>query len=339
MGHDASAVTVERGRYPDTVTPWEEPAWREAALHWAGRGLAAHGLTTGRRLTVRLRPWSVLVRMTADGEPDVWFKANPAASAFEAGLTEALAGWVPGHVLHPLAVDDARGWSLLPHGGTLFRDALRQGSAGGGRVWEEPLRQYASMQRALAARAGELVRLGVPDARPAALPLVFDRLVEGNATLDPATRTELRAQRPRLTDWCDELAASGIPDSLDHNDLHDGQFFAPGPGRFTFFDWGDAAVSHPFSSLLVPLSTAAEQFGPQVLPRLRDAYLDPWTETGLTPAELRRAASLARHLGAVGRACSWGRLFPGAGDGTTAMGDAESARWLRELFAREPDGL
>ncbi len=339
MGHDASAVTVERGRYPDTVTPWEEPVWREAFLRWAERGLTAHGLTTARRLTVRLRPWSVLVRMAADGEPDVWLKANPAASAFEAGLTRALAGWVPGHVLNPLAVDADRGWSLLPDGGTLFRDALRHDSAGGGRAWEEALRQYASMQRVLAPHAGELVRLGVPDARPAALPLTFDRLVEENATLDPATRTALRAQRPRLTDWCDELAASGIPDSLDHNDLHDGQFFAPGPGRFTFFDWGDAAVSHPFCSLLVPLSTAAEQYGPQVLPGLRDAYLDPWTDTGLTSAGLRRVASLAGRLGAVGRACSWGRLFPGAGDGLTATGGAESARWLRELFTQEPDGL
>ncbi|MCX4771861.1 aminoglycoside phosphotransferase family protein [Streptomyces sp. NBC_01260] len=332
MRDDASAVTVERGRYPDAVTPWQDPAWREAALAWAERTLAAHGLRTTRRLAVRLRPWSVLVRMTAEGEPDVWFKANPAAAAFEAGLAEALARWVPGHVLEPLAVDAARGWSLLPHGGTLFRDTLRQDPADE-RAWEEPLRQYAAMQRALGPRAGEMGQLGVPDARMAVLPATFDRLVEENATLDPATRTALRELRPRFNGWCDELAATGIPDSLDHADLHDGQFFAPGPGRFTFFDWGDAALSHPFCSLLVPLRTAAERHGPQVLPKLRDAYLDPWTDTGLTPAELRRAVSLAWRLAAVGRACSWGRLFPGAGEAPATTGDAESARWLRELFA------
>ncbi|MEU8700487.1 phosphotransferase [Streptomyces sp. NPDC048680] len=335
MRHEASAADVERGQYPDAVTPWEDPAWREAALAWAEHGLAARGLRTARRLTVRLRPWSVLVRMTAEGEPDVWFKAGPdagAGGAFEAGLAEALARWVPGHVLEPLAVDAARGWSLLPHGGTLFRDALRQDSAGG-RAWEEPLRQYAAMQRALGPRAGEMGRLGVPDARTAVLPGTFDRLVEENAALDPATRTALRALRPRVQEWCDELAATGIPDSLDHCDLHDGQFFAPVPGRFTFFDWGDATVSHPFCSLLVPLRTAADQYGPQVLPGLRDAYLDPWTDTGLTSAELRRAVSLACRLGAVGRASSWGRLFPGAGEGQATRGDAASARWLRELLA------
>ncbi|MEV7401549.1 aminoglycoside phosphotransferase family protein [Streptomyces sp. NPDC091267] len=328
----ASVASVDRGQYPDTRTPWEDPDWREAALTWAVRGLAAHGLRTTRRLAVRLRPWSVLVRMSAEDEPDAWFKANPAASAFEAGLTEALARWVPGHALHPLAVDAARGWSLLPPGGALFRDVLRHDSADG-RAWEEPLRQYAAMQRALGPRTQEMRQLGVPDARMAVLPAIFDRLVDGNTALDPATRTALRALRPRLKDWCDELAATGIPDSLDHADLHDGQFFAPRPGRFTFFDWGDAAVSHPFCSLLVPLRTAADRYGTPVLPRLRDAYLEPWTDTGLTAAGLRRAVSLAWRLGAVGRACSWGRLFPGAGEGPAAAGDAAGARWLAELFA------
>lgn len=334
MQRDASVVAVDRGRYPDAVTPWEDPAWQEAALGWAERGLAAHGLHTARRLTVRLRPWSVLVRMSAEDEPDVWFKATPDAAAFEAGLTEALARWVPGHVLNPLAVDAAHGWSLLPHGGTLFRDALRDASVSADeRAWEEPLRQYAAMQRALAPRIEDMRQLGVPDARMAVLPDTFDRLVEENTALDPATRTALRELRPRLKDWCDALAATGIPDSLDHSDLHDGQFFAPGPGRFTFFDWGDAALSHPFCSLLVPLRTAAERHGPQVLPRLRDAYLEPWTDTGLAAADLRRAVSLAWRLGAVGRACSWARLFPGAGEEPAALGDAEGARWLRELFA------
>ncbi|MFD0022142.1 aminoglycoside phosphotransferase family protein [Streptomyces sp. NPDC058382] len=341
MQRDASIVSVDRGRYPDAVTPWEAPERRDAALAWAERGLAAHGLRTARRLTVRLRPWSVLVRMSADGERDVWFKATPPAAAFEAGLTEALARWTPGHVLKPLAVDATRGWSLLPDGGRLFRDALRDGPDGPW-AWEEPLRQYAAMQRALVPRTDEMAQLGVPDARMAVLPGVFDRLVEENTALDPATRASLRELRPRLKGWCDALAATGIPDSLDHADLHDGQFFtagaatAAGPGRFTFFDWGDAAISHPFCSLLVPLRTAADRYGPQVLPRLRDAYLEAWTDTGLPSAELRRAATLARRLGAVGRACSWARLFPDAGDGLTAVGDAEGARWLRELLT-EPE--
>ncbi|MFD5782071.1 hypothetical protein [Streptomyces sp. NPDC126933] len=79
--------------------------------------------------------------------------------------------------------------------------------------------------------------------------------------------------------------------------------------------------------------SARERYGPEVLSRLRDAYLEPWTGDGRTTAELRRAVGLAWRLGAIGRACSWGRLFPGASDDA---GGAESARWLRELFTEPP---
>ncbi|WP_208298566.1 phosphotransferase [Streptomyces liangshanensis] len=333
MQGDASVV--DRGRYPDAVTPWERKAWRDAALGWAERGLAAHGLRETGRRAVRLRPWSVLVRMNVGEQGAVWFKANPPAGAFEAGLTEALARWVPEHVLKPVAVDADRGWTLLPDGGPLFRDVLDR-EAAGPRDWEDLLRQYADMQRALEPYAAEMASLGVPRAPVTALPEIFDRLVGGNTVLRSGDREALRASRPRLVDWCAELAGMGIADSLDHSDLHDGQLFAPRQGRFTFFDWGDATVSHPFCSFLVPALRAAEQYGPEVLPRLRDSYLEPWTRDGLTTAELRRAVGLAWRLGAVGRACSWGRLFPEAAGGANAAGQAESAGWLRQLFTEPP---
>ncbi|GGV75012.1 phosphotransferase [Streptomyces gelaticus] len=321
------------------MTPWAQEDWRAEALGWAERGLAAHGLRETGPRKVRLRPWSVLVRMSVAGGDAVWFKANPPASAFEAGLTEALACWVPAYVLRPLAVDAARGWSLLPDGGTLFRDALDSAAARSAvdpRAWEEPLRQYAGMQRALAPYADEIERLGVPGARTAALPETFDRIVAENTALEPADRRALAELRPRLVEWCEELAGVGVADTLDHSDLHDGQLFAPEPGRFTFFDWGDAVVSHPFCSFLVPARAARERFGPEAPARLRDAYLEPWTDDGRTTAELRRALSRAWRLGAIGRACSWGRLFPGASIGGGRAGNAEGARWLLELFAEPP---
>ncbi|WP_327371768.1 phosphotransferase [Streptomyces sp. NBC_01217] len=332
---------VDRGQYPDAVTPWEDEAWREEALGWAERGLAAHGLRENGQRKVRLRPWSVLVRMTVEGRDAVWFKANPPASAFEAGLTEALARWVPAYVLRPLAVDAGRGWALLPHGGALFRDVLDSAhNPVDPRAWEEPLRQYAGMQRALLPYAERIEQLGVPSARTVELPETFDRAVDGNTALAPDELKVLHELRPRLAEWCEELAGTGIADTLDHSDLHDGQLFASGPGRFTFFDWGDAAVAHPFCSFLVPARAARERFGPEVLPRLRDAYLEPWEGDGCSKAELRRALSLAWRLGAIGRACSWGRLFPGVSegrsDGAGTVGDAEGARWLLELLTEPP---
>lgn len=327
---------MDRGRFDAAVTPWEGAEWRDAALAWADGELAARGLRVAGPRRVRLRPWSVLVRLSVEGGGRVWFKAAPPAGAFEAGLAAALARWVPEHVLAPLAVDARRGWSLLPDGGALFRDVLDRGPADA-RAWEEPLRRYAEMQRTLVPYAGTIEALGVPGARTDGLPEIFDRLVAENAALDAAEKERLRASGPRLVDWCAELADLGVPDSLDHSDLHEGQLFAPEPGRFTFFDWGDALVGPPFCSLLVPVRAARERYGSDVLPRLRDAYLEPWTDAARhTPADLRRAASLACRLGAIGRACSWGRLFPGAPGDAGAAGTSESAYWLRELFAEPP---
>ncbi|MFF5025288.1 phosphotransferase [Streptomyces collinus] len=337
---DDVAWTVDRGRYEDAVTPWEQESWRTAALAWVADALAAHGLRAAGPLQVRLRPWSVLARVRVAGRPAVWFKANPPASGFEGALTAALARWVPRHVLAPLAVDADRGWSLLPDGGALFRDVLER-QAVGPETWEELLRQYADMQRALVPHTQEIARLGVPDAGPHRMPRIFDELVARNTALRPADRSRLDRLRPRLLDWCAELAGLGVPDSLDHADLHDGQLFHPAPGRYTFFDWGDATVSHPFCSLHVTARRATERYGPDVVARLRDAYLEPWTDDGRTTAELRRAVDLAWRLSALGRARAWGGLFPAA-PGTTAPGTAgaplseHSARSLLELLDEPP---
>jgi hypothetical protein len=329
------AEVVDRGRHTHVVTPWERPEWRTAALEWVAGELAAHGLRECGPRLVRLRPWSVLVRLSVEGGGVLWFKANPPASLFEAALTEALSGWVPEHVLKPVAVDAARGWSLLPDGGPRLADVLEAGPDDP-RVWEELLRQYAGLQRSLLPYVERIETLGVPGARTAALPGVFDRLVAENGALTAADRAVLHGLRPRLVRWCEELAGLGIADSLDHADVHAGQVLVPAPGRFTFFDWGDANVSHPFCSFVVPAGHAVERYGPEVLPRLRDAYLEPWTGDGHTARDLRRALRPAWRLGALGRARAWGRLFPGAAASTNLAGDTQSARTLLGLGDEPP---
>ncbi|MGW2485828.1 aminoglycoside phosphotransferase family protein [Streptomyces sp. NPDC001606] len=329
----ADTTAVDRGGYPDAVTPWEREEWRASALGWVRDRLAEHGLRADSARQVRLRPWSVLVRTPVAGRDAVWFKANPPASAFEGPLTAALARWVPGQVLEPLAVDAGRGWSLLPDGGEPFRAVLAREPVGTD-AWEELLRQYASLQRAVVPYGRAMERLGVPAARTTGLPGVFDALLARATALSPEQRARLTGLRPRLADWCAELASLGVEDTLDHADLHDGQLFRPAPGRFTFFDWGDAAVSHPFLSLRVTAERARDRYGPQVLPRLRDAYLEPWTGDGRTLTDLRRAASLAWRLSALGRAASWGRMFPTASG--AEPGAEQTAQWLLQLLDGPP---
>ncbi len=61
------AVTLDRGRWAEPVTPREDPAWRETALGRVADGLGARRLRTAGRAAVRLRPWSVLARVEVEG--------------------------------------------------------------------------------------------------------------------------------------------------------------------------------------------------------------------------------------------------------------------------------
>jgi hypothetical protein len=344
MSSDLMTVTNDGG-YTNMPTPWDDPSWRVEARTWAEKQLAERGLRRAEDegITVRLRPWSVVISIPlAGGAGVVWFKANPPGAAFETGLGAALAELTPRQVLHPLAVDTERAWSLLPDGGRLFSDVLNSEPAetADTSAWEEPLRQYGEFQRELSPHLDRLAGLGVLDLRTPALPGCLDQLLTECTALEPAERKSLLALRPQFAEWCAELAESGVADSLDHSDLHEAQIFVPGPatgGRYAFFDWGDASLAHPFTSLLVVSRVVRERYGParssEVLPRLRDVYLEPWTDVaGRNLDELRRAAHLACRLGAVGRSVSWGRLFPGVHEDWHKFRQANMSGWLGEML-------
>lgn len=317
---------------------WSAPGWRAAVQDWVADRLAEHGRTpTGPLQEVRLRPWSAVLRLPTDAG-DVWFKANSRGSRYEAAVVAALADWTPAAVLTPLAVDTARGWVLTADAGPTLRDTL--GDEPRLDRWAAMLTGYARFQRALAPRAGALVALGVPDLRPARMPGQLDILLADpwvRAGLPEPALAELAALRPAFADWCAELAADGLPASLQHDDLSDGNVFPTAAG-YRFFDWGDACVAHPFGSLLVALSAAGHRFGlaPDAAPlrRLRDSYLQVWAD-GPDRARLHRSCLLATRVATVGRALSWRRALTGPGMPPTDEHRAAVPGWLDEL--RGPD--
>jgi Ser/Thr protein kinase RdoA (MazF antagonist) len=63
--------------------------------------------------------------------------------------------------------------------------------------------------------------------------------------LHPEERAALVRALPRLNTLLDELNALPIPPALIHGDLHVGNV-ALVNDQIQFFDWTDAAVSHPF---------------------------------------------------------------------------------------------
>ena len=96
-----------------------------------------------------------------------------------------------------------------------------------------------------------------------------------------------------------ELASYGIAETLQHDDLHDGQVFVHG-GRHLVMDWGDACVSHPFFTLSVTLDGMLawglddEERSVDVRP-FQDAYLAPFRS--VYDGDLDAEAVVARRLG------------------------------------------
>jgi hypothetical protein len=180
--------------------------------------------------------------------------------------------------------------------------------------WRRLLAQYAELQIALAGELTELLALGAPDRRPAALPGLYaellddaDALGEGHAEgLAYDEQRRLRELAPRLAERCAQLASYAVPDSLHHGDLHDANVFVDA-GRYRLFDWGDCSLTHPFVGLRTPLVSVENTFGlaedALELGPLRDAFLEPWGRFA-PQAELRAAfevgASIAPLVGALG---------------------------------------
>lgn len=282
---------------------------------WLDDRLAAAGwVRTGPVVGARERAWSTVLTAATDRGP-VWLKVPGPGSAFEPGLCALLAAVSPEHVLTPIAVD--RGRVLLPDGGptlsTLDEPSVHKGLL-------QALPRYAELQRNLASHVEEMLGLGVTDMRPAVMPDRFDEAVEAARRRGGEAAREVVGWRARFVGWCERLAASAVPASVDHNDLHRGSVFVAGP---RFFDWGDAVVAHPFASMLVALGTVADDLAAA---RLRDAYLEAFTD--LAPRrELLEDLETACRVAKPARALVWDRALPH--DNTTDFADAP----LRTLLA------
>jgi hypothetical protein len=299
---------------PDVSLPrWRDPAWRAAADAWDEEQLAAAGRrVTGPGDSERLVPWSAVWRVPTDGGP-VWFKACSTGVRHEPALYEVLVRRAPDHVVIPLATDVDRGFLLLPDGGPTLRQM--EGARADLAAWAGMLQEYAVMQRGLEHWADELRATGLAVAGPDGLPGMREALLADDRLLllgDPEgltaeQRAELVAAQPAYAAQCAELAAYGIPLSLQHDDLHDNNVFGPAEpgGPLRVFDWGDGVLGHPFGVLLISLRVVSDlldvgESSPEVR-RLRDAYLEPWVGEWDLP-DLRDAARLAVRVGGVSRA-------------------------------------
>lgn len=302
-----------------TSPPWTQPDWFEQASSWIHAVLAQQGIDiTGPIEQVHVRPWSTVLRVPTPAGA-VYFKASTAVLAHEAALTQALSRWRPGQVPQVLATNLQRGWMLMRDGGTRLREVLKVDRNLG--HWETLLPLYAEVQMDLAHRLPDLLALGIPDRRMATLPVQFEELLTDIEVLridqpNGLTSTDYRRLRylaPYVAALCDRLAASSVPESINHGDFHDGNIFLR-DGRYVFFDWGDGSVSHPFFSLRtvfvsVEYTLQFQEDAPE-FQGLRDAYLEPWTQVESREV-LLRTFDLARRVAPISSALGWHRTLSG----------------------------
>jgi Ser/Thr protein kinase RdoA (MazF antagonist) len=165
------------------------------------------------------------------------------------------------------------------------------------------------------------------------LPVVaaaYEPFFERGHGLEPDEAARLRAPGPRFRELCEELAAFGLPASIQHDDLHDGNVFVR-DGRIAIFDWGDSSVAHPLWSLVKPLRDARDR-GTDPEP-LCAAYLGAWT--AVTPEErLRAALRVALPVGTFAYALQVRRLLDFIPAETRPDYELYMAEQLRRLLTR-----
>jgi hypothetical protein len=266
---------------------------------------------------VRVRPWATVLRAPTAGGP-VWMKAAGSGTAFEVPLYRVLAREVPERVLTPIAWDVERAWLLLPDGGP----SLGEREAGVDALIEA-LVEYGRLQRALEPAVGEMLALGVLDMRPA---VMMERFNEAVAAA--GGHPEVEAMEATVAGWCERLAASPLPASLDHNDLHPWNIL-DGP---RYYDWGDSVVAHPFAAMLVPLGYLRHRFGDAQLARACDAYLGVFADRA-PRAELVATLDTACRVAKIARTLTWERAIQAAREQGEAI-DPDWATAPAETLAR-----
>ncbi len=295
---------------------WHDLEWQKQAHAWIRSEAARNQLQlVGEIEQPHAMHWSTVMRVTTNEGP-IYFKATAGETIYEIALTQLLANFQPNVVPELIAVDTARGWMLMRDGGEQLRASIRPTQDV--KQWEPVIIEYAKLQIGLAEHVDAILALGVPDHRLAALPTLYSQLLADTPSLmigqekglTSSEYQQLQNLTSRFKQLCADLAAFKIPESVNHGDFHDGNVLIKN-GRITFFDWGDADVTHPFVSLRtwfvsMEIALNLDDWAPPTaeMSGLLEKYLEAWQAYGEKEA-LMSAYRLSRPVASIVKTLAW----------------------------------
>lgn len=296
-----------------TFLPWDEKNWINEVSSWLKFSLTAHDIELLAGLVqVHKKPWSVVYRVPTNKGPH-FFKALCPVLNYEPEVTKQLSCWQPTIIQPVLDIEPNKGRMLMSDGGTTLRQILEKTPSLN--YWKKILPQYAKFQQSMIPHQQELLALGVHDRRLNALPGLATKLVSDRDSMcigqpDGLSVSEYETVvglMPKLQKMCESLAQYAIPETLQHDDFHDGNIFVVSDG-FRFFDWAESFIAHPFFTLVVTLRTIAYRFDLEEdsaeLRELVELYLNEWQDYA-SLKQLHEAFELAMVIGRINRALTW----------------------------------
>ncbi len=278
-GPDPLAEHPLRATWARPGGPAEHLAWAATELEEAGRPLAGD--------PVQVRTWnlSTLWRLPVAGGT-VWLKVVADVLGPEGALL-GLLGEVAAKVVPTVVgtqgrcvlLDDVAGADLYGAPPALVRG---------------PVAALVRLQQALAGRLDDLLGVGVPDRRAAAVVERVTALVGRHApSMEDGRRARLEALVGSLPARLAAVAACGLPETLVHGDYHPGNVRGDAEG-FRVLDWADAVVGRPEVDGLRLLAAT----DPADRDDVRRTWCDAWRDA-VPGADPRRALDLVAPVAAV----------------------------------------
>jgi hypothetical protein len=321
------------------VGPFATPGSLRDLCLWIQQQIGPLNLRlTGQFRQLTASPTFNLIRFETNG-PALWFKAVGEPNIHEFRIVSTLATLFPSFLPRIVASHpEWNAWLMTEAEGTMLDADFAD--------WKTVSARLAELQTTSLHETPRLLAVGCRDISAAALLscaddffATMDELMKHQTKTPPSVLTseELLALSARLKGVLSALAASGIPDALNHLDFNPGNILVS-DGHCVFIDWAEAAIGHPFLTFQY-LVEHLTRLCPESLSRqaeLTSSYAGQW-ERYASRLAVSRSLSLAPLAAVFANAVSTGTWRD-----PTRLANPKTAGYFRSLarrMKREADAL